>query len=564
MSPEPSQQAPEPGRPEGSDPGTVAVPIPINPPPGSWGTARVYLPNPVSPMMESLWFPLFEKGFAAAFAEFGVPLETNRVRSIGGWAYMTVIPLGGPRPGGPPPWWVMGVLSRVIPALRRRVKTCVEVTRTEYWNQVVDEWERASRAEFVARARRLRSIRLDALSDAQLVDHLEATRSLLADGTAAHFRLAMCARVIGRFALDAEELLGWDDAKTVAALGGLSPMTNAPARRLAEIRTLPEDARHDAIESYLGELGCRLTGGDVIDPTLGEVPGLIEQILDAQHRIDYDPAAVAERVTATRTAILSEARHALAARPGDLARFERSLAAAERIYPNREDNVNLAVLSPLAIARLALLDAGRRLVGRDAVDRADDVMFLTWEEMLTSLRGRVEHRHTVSRRRGERAWAYAHPGPESYGPAFAGPPDLRALPIEVRQLVAETDWTLTHLGHRSVELTAPAADAGSLPGLGTSPGVYEGPARVIRGEADFGKLEPGDVLVCETTTPSWSPLFSLIGALVTDIGALMTHPSIIAREFGIPAVVNTRRATSTLEDGQLVRVDGGRGIVEVI
>lgn len=83
-------------------------------------------------------------------------------------------------------------------------------------------------------------------------------------------------------------------------------------------------------------------------------------------------------------------------------------------------------------------------------------------------------------------------------------------------------------------------------------------------ESEFGKVRRGDVLVCPTTAPTWTLLFSNVGALVTDMGGLLSHPSIIAREYGIPAVVGTGNATKLLQDGQLVKVDGSRGEVILI
>lgn len=88
--------------------------------------------------------------------------------------------------------------------------------------------------------------------------------------------------------------------------------------------------------------------------------------------------------------------------------------------------------------------------------------------------------------------------------------------------------------------------------------------RVLRGEADFSKLQPGDVLVCPITSPAWSMLFPNVGALVTDTGGLLSHLAIIAREFHIPAVVATGNASALLRDDQLVRVDGTSGSVEVL
>ena len=104
---------------------------------------------------------------------------------------------------------------------------------------------------------------------------------------------------------------------------------------------------------------------------------------------------------------------------------------------------------------------------------------------------------------------------------------------------------------------------GALVGLPVSAGTVEGRARVVAdlGEADLGT---GDILVTAYTDPSWSPLFVGIAGLVTEVGGLMTHGAVIAREYGLPAVVGVERATSIIRDGQRIRVDGTNGFVEIL
>jgi pyruvate,water dikinase len=97
-----------------------------------------------------------------------------------------------------------------------------------------------------------------------------------------------------------------------------------------------------------------------------------------------------------------------------------------------------------------------------------------------------------------------------------------------------------------------------------SPGAYEGTARVVRDEDDFELVQPGDVMVCPITSPVWSVVFPSLGALVCDGGGAMSHPAVIAREFGIPAVVATVSGTTTITDGSRVRVDGRSGHVTLL
>jgi pyruvate,water dikinase len=104
-------------------------------------------------------------------------------------------------------------------------------------------------------------------------------------------------------------------------------------------------------------------------------------------------------------------------------------------------------------------------------------------------------------------------------------------------------------------------DGAIVAGTGASAGRYRGPVRVIRGAQDFDRVRSGDVLVCPTTSPSWSPILGQVGAIVADHGGMLAHPAIIAREFGIPAIVGTADGTSKLRDGELVLVDGTAGTV---
>ena len=108
------------------------------------------------------------------------------------------------------------------------------------------------------------------------------------------------------------------------------------------------------------------------------------------------------------------------------------------------------------------------------------------------------------------------------------------------------------------------ADPNELKGFAASAGVVEGTARVVRSVQEIAKLNQGDILVCQVTNPTWAPVFQKISAAVSDIGGSMSHAAIVAREYGLPAVVGTGRATERIPDGARVRVDGGRGVVTIL
>jgi pyruvate,water dikinase len=110
----------------------------------------------------------------------------------------------------------------------------------------------------------------------------------------------------------------------------------------------------------------------------------------------------------------------------------------------------------------------------------------------------------------------------------------------------------------------PRTDENTVRGIGVSPGTYEGTARVIRSTEEFGRIQEGDVLVTNSTTTAFNIVLPLLGAIVTDRGGLLSHAAIVAREYGLPAVVGSTDATAVIPDGARVRVHGSEGEVEVI
>ena len=111
---------------------------------------------------------------------------------------------------------------------------------------------------------------------------------------------------------------------------------------------------------------------------------------------------------------------------------------------------------------------------------------------------------------------------------------------------------------------APAENPDELAGSPGSAGTVRGPARIVRSIAEADRIQPGDVLVAETTAPPWTPLFATVAAVVTDTGGALSHCAVVAREYGIPAVVGVGIATQAIADGQMVEVDGNAGIVRLV
>jgi pyruvate,water dikinase len=259
---------------------------------------------------------------------------------------------------------------------------------------------------------------------------------------------------------------------------------------------------------------------------------------------DFVPAPVSggERITQAltteRLAAEAAARHILGRKPRLLARFDGLLAVAQHYATLREEQVRDLTLGWPLLRRCARLLADR-LTGTGALDDEDDLFFLERREVFN-----MTSNHSSSARRRRIAWdaRRSQPAPIALG-------TMRHL---IRDPIART----VEDARRTTSLPD-----GAILGQPASIGRATGRVRIVAGPIDFPSFRPGEILVAKATAPAWTQLFSLAAAVVTDGGTLAAHASLIAREYGIPAVVGTGNATSLLHTGQLVTVDGAAGVV---
>jgi rifampicin phosphotransferase len=550
-------------------------------PDGFWQRDTAHFTGPISPLGASFYGAMIRDAMTPALKEFGLMLDGVDMREISGYVYARIVPPGG-KDGPPPPWWLLGIVARVHPGFRAIVKRARDAERSGLGDQIIDRWSSEWRDDLLRRINEIKRIDLAALSDADLDNEVERRRVFYQEGNNIHFRLFIpFMKAVTSLVFFCRDELGWETRQTMEMLSGLSEMSTEPSRRLGELAAMARErpAVRDALatiddgtvgrlraadpefaaafDAYQDEFGVRSLGEDIKIPTLDERPEITLGLLKGQIESDYSAEDVAARLAQRRDDVASEARRLLRDRPAESARFEEVLARAQRIYPVREDNSFPTYQAPGGLFRYTLLETGRRLAERGAIQTGDDVVFLTLDEARAALRKGGDLTDLVARRKGEYAWALANPGPAFYGPEPGPPPDMRALPAEVRSLMKGLMWFVEN------DLQTPPVAGDGIRGVGVSAGAYTGPVRVIRSESEFHKLQPGDVLVCPTTSPVWSVLFGNAGALVTDGGGILSHSAIITREYGIPGVVATGDATSTLQDGQIVTVDGVRGTVTV-
>jgi pyruvate,water dikinase len=147
---------------------------------------------------------------------------------------------------------------------------------------------------------------------------------------------------------------------------------------------------------------------------------------------------------------------------------------------------------------------------------------------------------------------------------WSPPPALGPVPEALNDPAVQMLWGITQDTIESWYSQASSGDEKEVRGYGASSGIVEGTARVLRDVNDIGQIRDGEILVCPVTAPSWGPVFGKIKAAVSDIGGTMSHAAIVAREYGMPAVVGTGQATKRIRTGQRVRVDGDRGVVTIL
>jgi phosphohistidine swiveling domain-containing protein len=272
----------------------------------------------------------------------------------------------------------------------------------------------------------------------------------------------------------------------------------------------------------------------------------------------HDFAAARRDVVAERDRLIAEARASITDE-GARAAFDEALAAnraANFVWWNEEHNFLIDRRIHLPVRRLTLAVADR-LVAEGRLDAREDVFFLFRHELLDVLAGggpsAAECRDLVAARRDYHDHWSARA--DELPPVIGSVPDAVHDPIMTELFGLTPEYFATIKAQRA---------AHSLTGFPAARGTVVGIARVVRAAQDIDQVRDGDVLVCGGTTTEWTPVFGLVAGCVTDTGGTLCHTAIIAREYGIPCVVGTGVATSTIATGDRVRIDGDRGVVEVL
>lgn len=333
--------------------------------------------------------------------------------------------------------------------------------------------------------------------------------------------------------------------RTLPAVAG--PIAAGAARTPGAIAALPGGtAVVGALDGFLarhGDVGQLLS--DLRAPAWADDPSLLiaELARTLAGNVIDDPDARMARQLAEAERGIERTRATLAGRPDDLSRFEEVLATALAAGPLTEEHNYWIDRNAQAVTRRAVLAFGARLVHDDRLAAADDVFLFHHPEIRAALASGADLRTRAADREREARRQSRLRAPLTIG----APHDGAAAPANAARI---------DLGYRLRQQDGPL-----LQGLAASAGVGRGPARLIGGQEDFARFSRGDVLVCRSSNVSWVPLFRLAAAVVTDVGGSLSHAAVVAREFGVPAVVGTGVALTVLRDGELLEVDGTAGVI---
>jgi pyruvate,water dikinase len=520
----------------------------------TWIRDPMHFPAAVTPLSAAFLRDCLEPAVEAACAALVMPVRTLRHTAFNGWVYNCAVPAAPPDQMGARMQRHMSVMGERMDDLRRR------------WDE-----------EFLPEVQRL-TAEIDALalggSGDEAVAALERLIEISIEIWTIHFQVVFPKLAAGeRFSeiytkitgtteimepyrcfqgepnksLEADRAL-WELAQEARAAPAVADALRVgpPAEVLAALDTSPEgNAWRERFDRFLDEYGQRAQLLELASPTWVEEPSFaIENLRRYLTGTALDPEGQRERLLAEATALMAAARERAARDPKTLAALDAAYSVARDVWPLEEDHAFYIDQRALSGAtRRAFLRLAGALVERGLLRDREDVWYLDFDDLRDGLRGEA----LTDRAREGRRW-YAEASLLDAPPLLGAPPDPDT-PVD--------PGLVKFFGKPG----PPEVEGRVLRGSAGSRGRVEGIARVVRSIDELHHIQPGEILVCRSTTPPWTPIFASIAALVTDAGGVLAHGAIVAREYGIPAVMGTKIATQIIGDGQRITVDGDAGEV---
>ncbi|HEY0144144.1 MAG TPA: PEP-utilizing enzyme [Thermoanaerobaculia bacterium] len=550
------------------------------PGPGVWERESTHLTRPISRLCAEIFPAAATEGFRQGMARYGLLLDYLEFAVVNRFMYVCARPVGAPKGAkGLPPKLIFKLMMKLHPELRRRVRTVAETFATKRWREDVTRWDNEWKPAIRRENSELQRVDLAALDEERLIAHLDRCFDATRRAVTRHHSLNATAMLpLGDFLGSVREWTGLgpaevlplfrgssrvsrgatDELQALAKAIGASPdaatlLGGDDASTIVGLLTARTDAVGEAARRYLEMAGVRIaTGYDIADLTLGEMPELIvENIRAAIAGLTASTNDVVQREAALREKVPAQHR----------AVFDERLAEARLTYRMRDERGYDNDSWSFGIARRAVLEAGRRLVVKGRLHDPEHAVELTPTEIAEMLRG-------GKGRSADEAAADAHfrtthdyhDAPQFLGGTPGGPPPADWLPPAAARAERAVAIVMAEMfsAHGKQKKDA------TITGFAASPGQVTGVARLVLDPRDMARVRKGDVLITRATSPAYNALLPLIGGVVTDRGGTLSHAAVVAREYGIPAVVGCGNATELIRDGARVRVDGARGTIEVV
>ncbi len=539
-----------------------------------WTRDREHMPDPITPMFNSAAAVMAIASRARVVPVYDEAIVVRRDIPINHYLYTTLSPFTGSE-------------SELAERARRnREKVSAVALR------LAEVWEREWEPEFAAIWAFWQNFDLENADLNALRAHFEES---LVHGARLYelhylmgspmwfaideFETFYCDLFPGKSQLDAHRLLQGFDNKTLEigrALWALSRraqaeptvahiITSRPATEVwAALAAAPAGQEFlTALRAFLRAYGGRSNLWDWGYPSWEDNPTpVINNLKNYLGQPDRDLLAELAQAAAEREAAIAAARQALRDYPGPVREtFEKLLKAAQTALVLTENHTYYIDFNGFGWIHRVVHEFGKRFAAQGRLQQADDIFYLEVQELREMAADAARnYRQLAAQRRAECAYWALCDEPRELGtrpdaPLYLYSPDARRMLRYIGGFAAADPTAAA----RNVE-----AEPGVLHGQGGSPGKVRGRARVILSLEEAHRLKPGDILVTTTTAPPWTPLFLTAAAGVTDAGGLLSHGAVVSRDYRIPAVGGTRRATAAIADGQHIEVDGNAGTVRIL
>ena len=520
---------------------------------GFWFLDELHLPGTLTPLFASYMAPAVTEGTLKAYETLKLPIHQFHIKIKDSHYYQCTVPYKG------------DILARIEENIAADTKLFPRLSET-FWHYINNE--------LLTQFEKMDAYRQNGFTLAEAKDILIELYAFYKRAWEIHFEVVMPRGSLGLALEDAYQKLTGDNNTTIVydfvegvmnkstetdravwqladSIKKSEALTNLFATTsLANLKDALQASAEGAaflseVQQVLNVYGWRIANShEFSDETWIENPVYIFEVIMKYLKKDYNFDEEFAKVVAEREAKVASL----------LAQYEDSTekAAFMQIHEwalqywgvDEDHHFYIDAMLP-AKARLLLLEIGKLLVKAKAIHSAEDIFYFYLDELVELVQNPADATANVTARKEMLAQDAKKDIPANYGT----PPQEEAAPVIERIF-----------GTKSAEVNE---EEKTFKGYAASKGTHTGIVRIVRNQDDFAKVTKGDVLVCKTTLPPWTVLFSIAGAVITDAGGILSHAGTVAREYKLPAVLGTKVSTQLLKDGDVVTVDGTNGVVTI-